>query len=177
MQKNEEKYGCIFCLTGKEMTVAQEINRIFPEVHAFAVLMEKPRTENGHHYRVTETMLPGYVFFRAPSDFQAVGMLHRQDVIRVMRDETHDWHLVGQDAQFAQFLSENAGALGFSKARQVGDRVVIVSGPLKELEGYIKKVDKRGRSCFVEIPMKDRTIRKWMGYEMVEDSREADCIL
>jgi transcription antitermination factor NusG len=49
-----------------------------------------------------------------------------------------------------------------------GERVRIASGPLKDLEGYIVRIDKRNRSGQVMLMFNNRTVKVWLGYEMIE---------
>lgn len=78
------------------------------------------------------------------------------------------WQLFDGDAQFVQWLFSYEGLLPLSKAYQIGDRVHMYSGPLKDNEGKILRVDKRNRSGQVGFVVKDRLVKVWMGFEWVD---------
>lgn len=61
--------------------------------------------------------------------------------------------------------------LGLSQAYKEGDRIRIVSGPLKDMEGKIRRVDKRGMSGQVILSFCRRDIPVWLGFEMIANSK------
>lgn len=78
------------------------------------------------------------------------------------------WKLSGNDERFAKWLFSMNGLITLSKAFMEGERVRIASGPLKDLEGCITRIDKRNRSGQVMIMFNNRTVKVWLGYEMIE---------
>ena len=76
--------------------------------------------------------------------------------------------LQGGDRQFARWLFQYDGLLDFSKACREGSRIRIISGPLKDMEGKILRVDKRGRSGQVTLEFNGRTIPIWLGFELID---------
>ena len=58
--------------------------------------------------------------------------------------------------------------MGLSKAIMVNKRVKIVEGPLKGMEGNIKKVDKRKGRIKVAIPLMKREVLVNLSFEMIE---------
>ena len=160
-------YGCLFCTTGKEMTVARMVHAVYPEVRATAARQEKHKSVNGKKTRVEAVILPSYVFFEAPADMESIALMPSTDVIRVLSYEG-DWRLAGEDEQFAKWLFQYDGLLGFSKAYREGERIRIISGPLKDMEGQIKRVDKRGHSGQVELQFNQKKVLAWLGFEIVD---------
>lgn len=163
----EKVYGCIFCTTGKEMAVARMVHAVCPEVRAVAARQEKHKSVNGQKTRVEAVILPSYVFFEAPAYMESIALLPSTDVIRVLSYEG-DWRLAGDDERFAKWLFRYDGLLGFSKAYREGERIRIISGPLKDMEGQIKRVDKRGHSGQVELQFNQKKILAWLGFEIVD---------
>lgn len=164
----ERAYGCVFCQTGREEEVAKRIQRVCPDVYATAVLQEKHKSVNGKKTRITAVMLPGYVFFDAPNDPTIVLGFPRADVIRILRGNERDWQLTGEDHSFARRVFFYQGCLGFSKAYREGERIRIVSGPLKDMEGMISRIDRRGRSGQVTMRFDGREIKMWLGFEIID---------
>ena len=164
-------YGCLFCTTGKEMAVARMMHAVYPEVRAVAARQEKHKSVNGQKMKVEAVILPSYVFFEAPEDLESIALLPSTDVIRVLSYEG-DWRLAGEDERFAKWLFQYDGLLGFSKAYREGERIRIISGPLKDMEGQIKRVDKRGHSGQVELQFNQKKVLVWLGFDLVDPMLE-----
>lgn len=90
------------------------------------------------------------------------------NVIRVLYTDNGRWQLQGEDERFVQWLFQYDGLLGFSRAYQEGDHIRIVSGPLKDMEGRIRRVDKRGLSGQVVLSFQGRDIPVWLGFELID---------
>ena len=71
--------------------------------------------------------------------------------------------------RFARWLLGYDGLLSFSQAHREGDSIRILRGPLKDMEGRIVRVDKRGRSGQVLLNFNGREIAVWLGFELVEE--------
>ena len=78
------------------------------------------------------------------------------------------WQLQGEDERFVKWLFQYDGLLGFSQAYKENDRIRIISGPLKDMEGKIKQVDKRGKSGQVVLSFYGQEISVWLGFELIE---------
>ncbi len=161
-------YGCMFCTTGRELETASMIEQTWPNVVARAAIVLKRRSSNGVKCLKPEIMIPSYVFLKAPHDFwPGDKTMH---MLKLLKSTEGDWRLTGRDAWFAQWLIGQDGEIGMSHARKVGDRIQIVSGPLKDLEGYIISVDKRNKSGRVELTINGRTLRVWLGFELLDEN-------
>ena len=167
-------YGCVFCTTGKEQAVARMIDAVGREygVHAVAARQEKHKSVNGQKSKIIAVVLPSYVFFRTPPDMRDISWMPRMDVIRVLTYEDGDWRLMGSDAQFAEWLYRYDGLLGFSTAYKEGERIRIISGPLKDMEGCITRIDKRGRSGQVAIEFNNKIRTVWLGFDLINSMTE-----
>ncbi len=160
-------YGCVFCLTGKERQVAEMIRLACPE--AEAITMRKTRYRTCRKVKTLEEVIvmPSYVFFKAPSETEPLVRFPHQDVIRILTTDHGEWRLSGADEQFVKWLFHYHGLLGLSQAFKEGDRIRIVSGPLKDMEGKITRVDKRGCSGQVVLSFNGKDIPVWLSFEMI----------
>lgn len=167
----EEKlcYGCLFCTTGKERLVAQGIEVMCPGVRTLIARQEKHKTVHGRKFRETVPLLPGYVFFQAEYNTEPYAKFPREHVLRLLTTgENRQWQLAGEDEKFAAWLFRCDGLLGFSKAYKEQDKIRIVSGPLKDLEGQILRIDRRGRSGQVALEFNGRQVKVWLGFELID---------
>lgn len=166
--EHEKDYGCVFCVTGKEEVVAKGIACVCPGLRVTAAYQEKFKSVNGVKRKVKALMLPGYVFFETDADAEIVSRFPDSGIIRILTDGDRDWRLKGDDYEFARWLFANEGLLGFSAAYREGNQIRFLSGPLKDMEGMICRVDKRGRSGQVAVKFDGREIRLWLGFDLVE---------
>lgn len=166
-------YGCIFCITGRERLVAESIGLCCPEVAAIVARQEKYQSVQGKKHKVESVLMPGYVFFRAPVLLNPAQFPH-SSIIRVLRLADGSWRLCGDDEKFARWLFSYNGLLSFSKAICEGTRVRIVSGPLKDMEGQIKSIDRRGRSGKVTLVFNHRETSVWLGFDLLETVSSAE---
>ena len=161
-------YGCVFCITGKENIVAECIEKTCPGVRATAARQMKHKSVNGKKSRQEAVIMPGYVFFEAESSFEPKLEFPSENIIRVLTTEKNQWRLIGGDRQFVDWLLSYNGLLDFSTAYKEGEHVHILSGPLKDMEGHITKVDKRGRSGQVELTFNGHSMKVWLGFDLID---------
>ena len=120
-------YGCLFCMTGKEQSVAERVQVACPDVRAITMRKIKYRVCKKVKRTEEAIVLPGYVFFQAPSYIEPVLAFPKQNVIRTLSMEG-DWRLRGADEQFTRWLFRYDGLLSLSQAYRDGDRIRIISG-------------------------------------------------
>lgn len=166
-QAVEKAYGCLFCITGKEQNVVEQIQTVCPDVRATTMRQLKYRTSKKVKTREEALLLPSYFFFEAPSQTKPFIDFPKQNVIRILSTDNGVWQLQGGDKRFAQWLFQYDGLLGFSQAYKEGDQIRIISGPLKDMEGRIKRIDKRGMSGQVVLSFSGREISVWLGFELI----------
>lgn len=169
-QKEERACGCVFCRTGAEEQVAREIERTHPEVEAIVPVKFYFRRILGQLKEERRTLFPGYVIFRADSDFYAYELTRIVDVYKLLLDSCGTWMLRGADRILLEKLFAYGGEVPFSKAFYEGDRIRIADGFLKEYEGDILRVNKRKRTVQVRLRLDLRDVLVWMGYELIERS-------
>ena len=165
---NGTAYGCLFCITGREEQIARRIRENCVGVYALTMRKMKYRTSHGEKHGEESLLLSSYVFFRTSRKIDPFSLLPKTDVIRILTSGDGEWRLLGDDERFAKWLFQYDGLLDFSKAYREGDRIKIVSGPLKEMEGMITRIDKRGRSGQVAIDFCGKRILIWLGFELID---------
>ena len=165
----DKAYGILFCVTGREEMVARNLREYYGEgCRTLTARMMKRRTQKGRTMEVQQVMFPGYVFVEMDgAEMHHVVSPKSDGLISMLRASDGDWRLYGEDEAFVKWLFAQDGLLAFSKAYQEGDRVRIISGPLKDLEGSIAKVDRRNRSGQVSLRVAGREVKVWLGFELV----------
>jgi transcription antitermination factor NusG len=75
--------------------------------------------------------------------------------------------LRGNDLDFIKWLNGHNGVIEISKAVEIGTKIKILEGPLKELEGNIVKINKRQKCVCVKIEGEGIKNTIWLSYEFV----------
>ena len=83
-------------------------------------------TTNGVTTLHDDVVIPGYVFFEAPSDAALHELIPGDDMISVLTYSDGDWRLFGEDENYAKFIFRYDGTLTLSTAHKIGDRIVII---------------------------------------------------
>ena len=162
-------YGCLFCISGKELFVAESIERRSHFVQARAVCQTKRITKKGKTELCTNVVLHGYVMLKAIADLDINREIPQEGVISLLTYSDGNWCLFGEDEEYAKWVFKNDGVIGLSKAYTIGDRITIIDGPLKELEGRITRIDRRNKNGQVTIMFGGREIKVWLGFEIIEE--------
>ena len=164
----EQGYGCLFCRTGREKRVAEEIEAELPGIRVIFAEKLRKRRQGRSSVEESVALFPGYLFFRADTDFDAQVLARRQDVFRLLRDSEGFWQLCGDDLTLARELFRQDGVVGFSKAYFEGDRIRITDGLLKAYEGQIIRVNRRSQTAQIALGMGGQEVTVWLGFELIE---------
>ena len=128
------------------------------------------RKRFGDEVRLVEKRLtPGYLYVVSPSI---------EDVSRALGQVPAFTRLLSQDDRFIPLESAdmawidrltrpNERVIGMSTGVIEGDDVIVQSGPLKGLEGWIRRVDRHKRLAYLEVRILGRTKTIGVGLEIV----------
>ncbi len=172
----EKCYGCIFCLTGKEELVAENLERTNPDIRSSPVRQVKRKTSKGQVRHETSVIFPGYVFMEVPANWELDQRFPKDGVVSVLTYPGGDWRLCGNDEKFARWLFSCDGTIQISKAYREGGRIRIISGPLKDFEGQILRVDKRNKSGQIALTFENKVVKIWLGFELVDSLEEESAL-
>lgn len=165
-QIQDEEYGCLFCRTGYEYQVLRNINTLHGLTPVIAERLYRRRISGGmENHR--EILFPGYIFFRARTDFPIARVLRYPGVLRILQNAQGGWPLIGRDRTVVSWIFENNGLLGYSSAYYVGDRIRIIDGPLKNYEAIITKVNKRFQNGQVKLDFDGKEFVVWLGFNII----------
>lgn len=162
------RYGCLFCRVGAEADVVEAVSERLAGVEAVRLVKARQRFTAGQAREETVSLLPGYVFVRAPADYPLVYRARLQGVYRVLCDTEGRWQLEGSDAEFARKVFQAQGVIGLSQAYFEGDRIRVCGGFLQGYEGNILRVNKRRKTVQIRITLDQRETTVWLGYELME---------
>lgn len=135
---------------------------------------------HGTWHEMTEKLFPGYVFLITEQPQLLYEELKKIPALTRVLGRCGEYFepLPEEDVRLLKKLHDKSGEnvnleAGISKiAVEEGKKIRILSGPLKNLEGQIKKVDLHRRRAAVELEFMGRKMVVYLGIEMVDSIRE-----
>ena len=119
-------------------------------------------------------LIKGYVFIYVPKNYDIRYIRSDNNPYKILKWQIELGKLFGDDLAYAEWVLQQDGLIGVSKAIKVNQKVKIVDGPLAELEGYIVKYDPRNRNCLVELHFMNREIKTWLPFEYTDQNYKMD---
>ena len=167
----------IWTYTGKEEKTKSFIERfVDKDLYSRCSIpyMTKLEKKAGITCKVKKLMIPSYVFVQTDRIDDFADALNRVPGFTVVL-HTGDYYqpLAKPEEYVLSTLTGDSDVVDMSTGYLSGDRVSIVCGPLKGLEGQIKHIDRHHRTATLEMTMFDRTTMVKVGLEVVE-KKEAE---
>lgn len=162
---------CVYCRPGQDKNAEIRLKEL--DYYSLSPLEMKPRFVDGKketHYR---RLMPGYVFFEVQVNMEPDWAKIRQtsSILRVLQYGDGIRALRGDDLKFIQWLHENRGVLSASPVIQIGTKIRIIGGPLKDYEGKIVAVNKARERVAVKIGEGSLLQRIWFSVDYIEESK------
>lgn len=175
------EFYCVFCKESAEDAV-----ETFLEEQGYTVipaLMERIVFKRKQPMREIRRLLPGAVFFESlrPPDWVAIQrceqsihpLRYAEAVEEVSKGkelpQRYTYYLRNRELDFVQWLMRQKGLIKISKAVREGTRIVMVEGPLKELESRIVKINTRHQCAAVAVRLGVAVSLIWLFYTMKKD--------
>lgn len=158
--------------TGSEENIRKQCEKILgKEILEYCFIPyyeEKKRYQGSWHIR-QKMLFPGYVFIVSDQLEDLFAELKKvigltkligagQEIIPLTEDEVTLLKKLGKEGYVVEM---STGIIENGKVR-------IINGPLKDMEGFIKKIDRHRRKAVLEIEMFGRNIEMQVGLEVVE---------
>ena len=169
IEKSNYDAYCFYVLSGTETTICNELNNNYENILALPILKIEHRSKNGEKYDVETPLLPGYIFAFVPENDNIFEFKTSQYYFRVLDKENDYGKLYGDDLEYANWVKSTNGIIPVSEAIKIDNKVKIISGPLKKLEGKIVKYDKRNRNCLIEVEFLNKITNVWLPFEYIKN--------
>ena len=158
---SEQMYGCLYCKTGSEKSIAEYIREAFEDVETVVPMRLRRKKVDGKVIEDFVQLLPGYLFFRTVNASSAIRLPTITNVYRLLEYENRNWQLIDHDRAFAEFLFEN-------DLRQV-PIVKFINGRLHFEDGFLQGYDEQvlrvnRRKQTAEVQLKISNLSFWIGY-------------
>ena len=162
MDEKMWRYGCLFCRTGAEATIASYINQTITNVEAVVPTRTRRKTVAGKAIEDQTQFLPGYIFFRTESDEQLPQLTRITNVLKLLEYDNLSWELTGGDREFAEFLFDN-DLLQPPHVSFIDGRLHFEDGFLYGYDDAVLRVSRRKKTAEVRLGI-DR-LAFWIGYD------------
>ena len=111
--------------------------------NVISTLVERNIVKRGKWVKDFRSIIPGYVFFESVTEPDWNEIYKCKHIIYALHYSNNQKQLKGNDLKFVKWIKGNGGKIKVSKAMEIGRRIKIAEGPLKELEGKIVKINKK----------------------------------
>lgn len=157
---------------GRERVAQELLTKLLGELvnECFVPASEVMRRRGGEWHRVQELLFPGYVFV-STADIEGVAerLGEMPFYVRVIGGSEDAFvPLTAEEVVWLSALTDvESHVVEMSVGVIEGDRVVVVSGPLRGHEGEITRIDRHKRVAYLDMHMFGRTKSIKVGLEIV----------
>ena len=159
--------------TGKEDTYIKlwESRKGHKPLKIFWLRKELMIRKKGHTHKGLKSIFPGYLFLEADEidadTFQEFRHIHFFN--RFLKADDKIYPLPLDEAKKIYELAKYGRVIGQSKVvYNEQDRIVVIEGPMKGLEGQIVKVDRRKKRAKVRLSLYNNAYLIDFGFELLE---------
>ena len=147
-----------------EKKVSQEIMK-----RCYIPYYEKMRRYKGAWHKEQRILFPGYVFVISDELEELFsGLKSVIGLTKLIGTGQEIVPLTEQEAALIERLGNDNGLVELSQGIIQGGRTVITSGPLKGMEGCIRRIDRHKRTAQIEIELMGRVVEAQVGLEILE---------
>ena len=160
---------CLFCRTGVECRICEDIYKKFPDVYSLVAMKEKHRIINKHDEIDRQVFLPGYLFLYSKDVVDFDSLIRMDDIYRILGNEAGAHELLDSDRSFAEWLLRNDGLIGISRITNRNNRITIKSGPMKYFAKKIVRIDKHTKNALVRMDFLGTQRDMWLAFEFDDE--------
>ena len=166
--------------TGTEETIQQQCKRtVSPDIMecCYVPYYERMRRYRGAWHREQRLLFPGYVFL-VSDNLEALyrDLKHVIGLTKLIGTGREIVPLTEEEIALIRKLGSDTELVELSRGLITGGRTVITDGPLKGLEGCIRRIDRHKRIAYLEVEMMGRIVETQVGLEIVSKDRPDNLI-
>lgn len=171
MSRKMSEWYAVQVTTGKEEETACMCRRVIDtEIlqECFIPKGERMRRYEGAWHKEKKILFPGYLFFITDAVEQLYFELKKiPELTRILGDGTSFIPLEQDEVSLLLQMGGEEHIASMSSGYIKGEKIIITEGPLRNLEGIIRKIDRHKRTAVVQIRMLGRLRDVTMGVEIV----------
>lgn len=167
-----EEWYAVQVVTGKEQKTVELCRKIVDKSilnDCFIPKCERMKRYQGEWHKEEYVMFPGYVFLitgRVQELYYELKAV--PEFTKILGADKEMISIETKEADLLRRMENQDHLVEMSQGYIVGDQVVITSGPLKDIDGKIRKIDRHKRVAELEVAMFGRIVRVKVGIEIVE---------
>lgn len=142
---------CLFCRSGQERAISARLQDRFQELTALAPVRLIPEKRQGIWQDREHVILPGYVFVYVQGTLPFSLKHKEQHIYKLLNYDDDLRELVGDDRDYALWIYRYSGRITPSRVLCQGDAITILSGPLKDCKGRIRRLDRHKRKAWIDL--------------------------
>ena len=124
---------------------------------------------HGAWHEEKKLLFPGYLFVVTKQIDDLKDALHQiPKLTKVLGTDNTPVALSEKEVEFLKHFLNSDYEVDISEGILVGDQLIIQSGPLKGMEGIVKRIDRHKRIAVIETDMFHRKIEMTVGLEVAE---------
>ena len=172
MEVGMQNWYAVQVMTGKEdvtcMACRRVLNpRIFTE--CFTPKYERMRRYRGQWHWEERPMFPGYLFFVTGQ----IDQIHHElkklpQLTKILGNGAEFLPLKDGEVRLLTRLEDEQHLIRMSEGYIVGDQIIITSGPMQEMSGTIRKIDRHKRIATIQMELLGRQMDVVMGLEIIK---------
>ena len=160
--------------TGREEKVKQLLEGIVPQnlFDECLVIYYETKIKRNQEWKIEQKKtFPGYLFLITDKiDVMRQQLGQIPEMTRILGYDGEIVPLSEEETSFIQRLSDGNGCIEMSLGIQVGDQIIVNSGPLKGMESTIRKIDRHKRVAIIELKMLGDIREIIVGLEIISKS-------
>lgn len=157
--------------TGTEREIVKQCQRVLLQGvlrRSFLPCYEEMKRYKGAWHKERKLLFPGYVFLISEDPEQLYQKLKCViGLTKLLKTGEEIISLTEEEIRFLMKFGGKEQLVKMSTGFMEREQVVILEGPLKGMEGYIKKIDRHKREASLELPMFGRILDVKVGLEIV----------
>lgn len=157
--------------SGTEQEIVKQCQAVIPKTvleQSFLPCFEEVKRYLGSWHRKKKLLFPGYVFLISPDPEKLYRELkHVIGLTKLLKTGSQIVPLKEEEVEFLLELGGEGQFVELSKGILENEKVVVLEGPLKGMEGLIQKIDRHKRLAWLEMEMFGRKTRFEVGLEIV----------
>lgn len=170
--ENNPKWYVMQVRTGTEENICIQCKKDIEEdvlEKCFLPYYEEKRRVQGEWRTLKKVLFPGYVFAITKDMEKLYQQLKKViGLTKLLGTGREIIPLTEKEVAFLVRFGGEDQVVAMSEGIIIGSKVIVNSGPLQGMEGYIRKIDRHKRRAYLEIPFFGRTQNVQVGLEIVE---------
>lgn len=169
MEECFEYIQCLFCVTGKERSVARALEEKEGVVALFPQKL-KPFWKDDGWVEELRPLFPGYIFVYSHRPLPRSILNTESNVLRILSYDGagKEDNLLERDRRFAQTLLRAGGVVGSLEAVEEDGFIRVNERALQVLNARVLRADKRKRLVKLEMEIMGNMRSVWLAFHLVE---------